>query len=734
MHIRGYGAWILAALAAPALAQPVAPAAESGNILTEIIITGSRQRAESVQSAPVAVSVVTAEAINNLHGSNILSLPSLVPNLTVSDVGVSVGVPVISLRGFTTRSSDIATEPGVAVYIDGVYQSVLVGALADLYDLDSLEVLRGPQGTLLGKNAPAGAILLNRSRPTGELGARARVEYGSHDLVQGQALINVPIVSDILAGKIYGMYRRRDAWVENLTPGYPDQGGEKRGTVRGALLFTPSADFSLYVTGDYSWDRSQQNPPRNVSDETMASCALFNLCDLHEGQRGVTGATFLARPKQDDYNATMVADLSVGDAVALKSTTGYRKYSQTNNTDLDGTALDIIHVFDQQARVRQFSQELRLNSLEGGGLDLGGRLDWVLGAYYSRSNARQHQGTYGYMGALSSIQSQKVKREGYALFGHAQFRIIEPWSVSAGIRRSRDKTRHNFSDTLPSAYPIPAAIPDPVHFERGTWNNTSVEAGTEFRFSPDQMVFFRYSEGYRGGGFIGLPPTPDAAMAFAPELSRSYELGAKADFFDHLLRVNLTLFDMKFNNLQRDVNLESEVGFTQAVANARAKSRGVEVETIVVPMDGLVLRGNFGYLDTKYTEFLAPIGNGRFIDITGQPIPYASKYTWSIGGDYTLPLSGAGPLESAVFHVNLDSRSSMTMSNTGHPRGHQPGYENLNASITLNTHDERFALTFYANNLFDKRWFTTSETLPGIQLFRNDNMGRLLGVSLEAKF
>lgn len=225
-------------------AEPQAPARTASQPANEdatIVVTGSRLRQESLQDVPIAVTVTNAAQIQDLHSSDIRGLSNLVPNLTISQLPAGTGVSIISLRGFATSSANIEVEPGIAVYIDGVYQTTTLGSLNDFFDLDRVEVLRGPQGTLLGKNASAGAILLTRSRPTGEFGGMVHFEYGTYNLAQVQGVLNFPIVPGVLAGKIFGSYRYRGDWQRNVVFPGRDSGGEDRQTVRGALLFTPVA-------------------------------------------------------------------------------------------------------------------------------------------------------------------------------------------------------------------------------------------------------------------------------------------------------------------------------------------------------------------------------------------------------------------------------------------------------------------------------------------------------------
>jgi iron complex outermembrane receptor protein len=725
-------------LSGTAIAQSDAPPQRDED-QPEILVTGSRLRDESAQKTPIAVTVLSPKVIEGMHNVNITSLSSVVPNLTIQETGVAPGVPAISLRGFNTRTSDPATEPGVAVYVDGVYQTTINGSIVDLYDLDKIEVLRGPQGTLLGKNAGAGAILLTRSRPTGEFGGKAEAEYGRYNLVQVRGLVNFPIIPDVLAAKVFGSYRHRDSWEKNLNPGGRDLGGEDLASIRGALLFTPTPDIDVYLTADYIRDRSEQRGGRNISTPPDLGCnaAVVGpdlvplLCGPHIGQRGVTGNGYTKSPKSDDNNITMNANWNLG-GVKLTGITGYRNYRQTIEADLDHTALPILEAFNNYVGVKQISQELRLSSTDGGGLDMDGKLAWLIAGYLGHSKANSWQGLNAF-GALSQ-QSERVVRDSQAIFGHADYKVTDAWTLSVGARHSWDKTEHLYSLRQPGIVVPPLSDTQSAKFQ-----NTSFELGTQYQITDDHMIYVRYAEGYRGGGFIGFPGTAEAAAlgGFGPETSESYEAGLKTQWFDGRLMFNVTLFDVKFKGMQRDVTLPGPNNtFVQTTTNAAdATTKGIEVESIFRPAAGLTLRGNFGYLDAKYTSYnvFDPV-SGNTIDLSSTPLAYAPKFTASGSADYKVPLNNT-PLgfESLDFFVSYDWRSHFTESNTNHISGYQKAYGVAAASVTLGS-EKGFSVTGYVDNIFDKRYITLGDDIGGLVAHAYDNIGITYGVKVGVKF
>ncbi|WP_292046053.1 MULTISPECIES: TonB-dependent receptor [unclassified Brevundimonas] len=706
---------------------------EEATVVDEIVVTGSRLRDESVQETPIAVSVVNAQMIQDLHAPDVRALSSTVPNLQISQNPTASGTPLIFLRGFGVVGTEVATEPGVALYVDGVYQPTVSGALAELFDTDRVEVLRGPQSTLLGKNASAGALLLQRIRPKpgADPSTKIQAEYGSYNLVQTQALTTFPILHDVLAGKLYGYYRQRDGYIENRFPGGEDGGAEDTWTVRGAVVFEPTPDFNLYVTADYSARHPTQSVGRVATPATAFPCANWGYCTTDLDKRRVMNIDYNDRPRARDHNITADAEWSLNGA-KLSAISGYRRYSLLNDADLDITPVPVFHVNDQIFRVKSFSQELRLSSEENGGLDLGGRLAWLVAAYYNHSTSDQTQPQYTRFspaaGVSVSNQASQTVRTSYALFTHLDYDVTDRLTASFGARKSWDETEHNFSLRAPGA-----ATPAMDNTQSRKDDNFSIEAGLNYQIDDTKMVYGRYSEGYRGGGFIGLVGSlAQSVGGYGPETSTSWEVGAKTEFYDRRWLVNLAIYDTKFEDLQRSQTESTGTGFIMVTRNiAGARTRGVELETVVKPMDGLQLRGSVGYLDAKYTNYVV---NG--VDLSGTPFSFAPEWTASFMPSYTFPIGSPGDLfDNVRLQANVAYGSERLVSSVNDPLFMQKAYTTVDAQINLSGGQAAgYTLSLYATNLFDQDYLTYASRIASISTFLFDNPGRLFGVSLEVKF
>lgn len=708
-----------------------APPTDDASVADEIVVTGSRLREDSVQETPIAVSVIDAQSISDLHATDVRALSSTVPNLQISQNPTASGTPLIFLRGFGVVGTEVATEPGVALYIDGVYQPTVSGALAELLDAERVEVLRGPQSTLLGKNASAGALLIRRVRPNGDFSAKFQAEYGTYDLFQAQGLMTFPIVTDVLSGKVYGYVRRRDGYIENRYPGGIDGGAENNYTVRGAIVFEPSSNFELYLTGDYSRRRPSQSVGRSATPATALPCAAFGYCQTELDERRVANFNFDDKPLAKDRNITADAEWRLGGA-KLSSITGYRHYSLLNDADLDLSPFTIFEVEDQIFRVEAFSHEMRLSSEEGGELDLDGRLTWLLAAYYNHSDSLQTQPQYQAARPSAAVavtnQSSQTLRTGYALFGHVDYKFTDEFSASFGARKSWDKTEHNFSLRGPGA-----ATPAMPYEQSRKDSNFSIETGIQYHLDETKMLYARYAEGYRGGGFIGLVGSLEQSVGgYGPETSSSWELGAKTEFFDRMLLLNVALYDTRFNNLQRSQTESTGTGFVMVTRNiAKARTRGAEIETILRPAEGLQLGASIGYLDAKYLNYV--VNN---VDLSSTPFQFAPKWTASFTPSYELEFGEPGSLfDTLRLQANVAYGSQRLVSSVDDPIFYQPGYTTVDAQVNLSGGEgSRYTLSAYVQNLFDKDYLIYGSRITNISTFLFDNPGRTAGVSLELMF
>ncbi|MET0984833.1 MAG: TonB-dependent receptor, partial [Steroidobacteraceae bacterium] len=330
-----------------------------------------------------------------------------------------------------------------------------------------------------------------------------------------------------------------------------------------------------------------------------------------------------------------------------------------------------------------------------------------------------------------SQQNERVERDSQAVFGHLDYEILDAWTISLGARHSWDETKHRFSLRQPGI-----EVPPLDNSQKAKFQNNSYEAGTQYQLTPDHMVYFRYAEGYRGGGFVGLPGSLDAAVGFGPETSKSYEVGFKTQWLENRLLVNITLFDVKFKDMQRDITQSGPNNtFVQVTANAAdATTKGIEFESFFRPVPEFTVHATFGYLKAEYTSYESVNAtNGQVIDLSDTPMPYAPEYTASGSAEYTVPFNPVFGFDSAEFFVSYDWRSKFTESNTNHPSGFQDEYGVASAAVSFDAGD-RYKVTLYGDNLFDKRFITLGDDVGGLIAHAYDNIGRTYGAKFGMKF
>lgn len=696
------------------------PAVSSPEI-DDIVVT-ARKRAESIQDVPVSVTAVDSAAIERRSITKIDQIAAITPNVQLQSISVNPTNLAPYIRGVGQRANEPSQDVPIAISVDGVYLSSQSASLLDVFDLEQIEILRGPQGTLQGRNSPGGAINASSRRPSGDFGVRAEASYARFDLFDAKASIEAPIVKDILAVKLAGFYKNGGGYVRNIIDGSRTGGGVDAWGGRLGLLFTPNDAVNIYVTADYTNDHSPQAAIRPVPVAVAQGprqpvpliCVFGNVCAPYGEYEN--GSDYTRRNRSQSGGLAVNADYDFG-PVTLTSVTGYRKSNEYNNADVDATPVSFISVVDRNTRVNQFSQEIRLAS--------NGKtsLEYVVGAYFLRYKFELHQ-PLSVFGTISTADRQQVTNS-YAVFGQATYHITDKWSVSGGARQSWDR----------KAMLTEPVVPGPEGRFRVGFDNLSLEAGTEYKFTRDHLLYFRFSQGYRAGGINGDAPTPALVSTYRPEKINSYEVGVKTEWFDRVLQVNLSAFHYDYNDVQVDVSTirEDTGGIYIRVRNAAGvKTDGVELETVLRPAEGLALRGSLGYLDNRYKVFNVDLGFGPG-DQSALRRPYSPKWSGNVGFDYDLPLNG-GENGRLRLGSNLSFRSSSANSPLDNPIDNQPAYALLDASIGYQAANERYTVTLFGQNLTNKYYITNGETGGGAFAFHAVGRPISYGVKLAVRY
>lgn len=683
------------------------------------IVVLARKRAESIQDVPLAITAVDAATIERSNITSIAQITQMTPNVSIQNIATSRTVASPYIRGIGQFGQEPSNDPPIAVSIDGVYLAQVAGSLLDVFDAQQIEVLRGPQGALQGRNSPGGAINVTSRRPSFDFGARADVSYGNLDRVNVKAAVEGPLVQDVVAVKLAGFYQRDDGYVRNLTTG-SRQGDQDTFAARLGLLVTPAdSNLSIYLTADYTRDRSGQpgfrylggdalpttgNPVIDGANAVPLTCTLGGFCTATP--RRTTIQDYDASNRTNVYGFASNINYDLG-AVSFVSVTGYRKVEDSQEVDVDGVPAPLIHAAPLATTTRQFSQEFRISSNNAGRASAG-ELDWVLGLYYLRSTFHLYNNRILF--GESAVGTRDQVLNSYAVFGQASYHLTDTLSLSIGGRQSWDKKKLT---ALPVGAPAEGTF-------RKSFDNLSLEAGAEYKITRDLLAYFRFAQGYRAGGFNGDAASLEAIAPYNPEKNDSYELGFKTSWLDNRLTINLSLFHSDYKNLQRQIFVQSPNGLLSQTSNqGSARIRGLELESRFQPIENLTLTAMVGYLDAKYKDY--PYDETDF--------PHAPKLTTAFGFDYTVPLGD----NSLLLSGDISTKSKENVADASFFYGINKSMALVNGYITYKVGDQ-YSIGLFGKNLTNRYYLNQAVYAGGFTRAAVEAEPRTYGVRMTASF
>lgn len=729
-----------AAAAQAPVAAPVAPAEASAQAVDEgspeIIVT-AQKREERIQDVPIAITVLGGEALNRSGAKNLTELQGVAPGIFVSGNSGYGGSP-ISIRGTAGTNSTLLDDP-VAVYVNGVYQASGAFSGTTFLDIGSIEIVRGPQGTLQGRNATAGAVLVRTADPTSTVAGYTRFSLADPFEVRGEMAIGGPI-TDTLGIRLAGNFFHERGWANNTFNG-DHLGGGHGYAFRGTLRWQPTPDLDVRLiagrTFTYAepalvrWAATPFNP--SPTGPLILPGTATPTTPLPEDQIDAIkddNDFALNRPmfnRITDDAVTLDATYSLG-AIDLVSVTGYDKIGNVGAADSDGLARTDREGFNTgDLPTENFSQELRLQSAGGD------RLTWILGGYYSHS---QQDMDFFINNLQLSVPDRRTTRfvafqttKSYAAFADATFRLTPQVALIGGVRYTRetkdfrfDRTIANFDTGAPIA-PLFQYRPDQAVFK-----NTSYRAKLTYEPTSDLLFYASYSTGFKGGGFNAFGTDP----AFEPELLKSAEAGIKADLWNRRATIALAAYSNRYDDLQVRVGVPSGgIAITNA---ADSKIDGFELEGTLRPARNLSFAANLAYTNARFSSFpLARnlLDQGPF-DASGNKLPRTPEWQFFVQGSYAPELSDrlSGLLEASVRH-----RSRIYLYQTdqdAYPVQGEPLTEvGLRAGLTFVP--EQLSVTAFATNLNNGRSANGANinfSYPEVSF----NKPRSIGIQLEKKF
>ena len=726
-------------------AAPTAPAASPDVDAQPADITvTARRRKETLQTTPIAITAITTVQLENKASVNIGDLQGAAPNLLITQQTAGGAAANLSIRGLAFADIEKSREPTVAVVVDGVFIGTNTGQFLDFFDIQQIEVLRGPQGTLFGRNTIGGVINIQRTRPTGRFGGKFEASYGSFNSKAGRAVVNVPVISDVLAAKVFYFHTDTDGYYRDGATGRARGGGSNK-NFGGSLLFTPSTDFNALLTLEKQVVNFEP-VNSNISRPDELFCQIQPAYDC---TRNITtdlytvGGSPPAYAKYSAPAATLEMNANLG-RVTLTSITSIRKSKEDQTNDFDGSDLDLFYVRRVQ-KYRQISQELRAAG------KLSDKFDYVVGGYYFSSKFFTHQFT-SFLGANNPVSLDpnsgfvSGKTRSLAAFGDFNWQVIDRVRLSFGGRYTSDKK------SLFKSF----ATDGVIGTGEATFKKFTPKIGLDYRPNDNMMFYASWSRGYRSGGFSSRAATEGTIkFPFLPETVDSYEIGTKLSMLDRKLLVNLAAFSAKYKGLQQDTTIPGGPTGEQSVTSnvGSADIKGIEVEVTARPAHGLTLRAAAGLLDSKFKDFVVGVVRGGTIvqqDYSANNLIYAPKATLSASAEYSVPVSDRMRLTAiaGIRHISpYDQQISLgplsgnlvtgpIIVNGNDPRVRTNTQNLVDASLTaaFNLSGKKFKVSVYGRNLTDDRGASAAFTVAGLWSFAAAREPRAFGASVGFEF
>ena len=687
---------ILAALAGSAIAAlggaTGALAQSSEPILEEIIVYGER-RARQESETPISLTAFSEKDINDRGIDRFEDFVRAIPNFTMT-AGVALRQTRINIRGVATDPANIGLDPSVPVYVDGIAQGRHLVVNSALYDLESIEVLRGPQGTLFGRNSIAGAVLLRTRRPSTEgFETSGKLTFGEESLYQVSGLVNIPLGANA-AFKVGAAKREHDGFDFNQTLDKEVNNLDST-SVRAQLLLTPNENLEMIARFEWSDDEIDGNSPD-----------FAPVWDSSAGFDRIVEQNFDDFTDRETKAGSLEINYDFGNGYTLTSLTGLQTYDSSNWRDIDMTPLDILQTTSGPDSQDQFSQELRIAS------PVMERFDWIAGVYYFEQEADT---TFtASIGSLLTggpptpfflVGLGESKTEAWSAYGHLNYRLSEQLTATLGLRyTSEDK------DGLLDQSPVPSfGIPEAYLQDSASDNEPSVIARLSYRPNDNWLVYGSFSTGYKASGYNIQPSAPEGFKA-DPEFLDSWEVGAKAEYNN--VRFSASAFINDYTDLQVS-RFESPPGGglpVQIFGNAgKMDASGVELQLTWVPVENLSLGLAYGYLNAEYKEFSVATQ-----DWTGNVPQRSPENTLAANAQYVLTNLAAVDVRLRVDYFYKDEWFG---TDTNDPMRHQPPVDLLNARVAIEDKDGRWSLAFWGKNLTDElhaSQFSPPLGVPGI--------------------
>ncbi len=675
--------------AASVLAVPNASANEP--LLDEILVT-AQKRQQSLQDVPITIAAFQSSDLEQSGISQPDDLQAYTPGLTISTVSGQASYTYI--RGGGTNQFDPGSDPSVAYFIDEVYVTGTTGLQFELVDIERVEVLKGPQGTLFGRNAAAGAISITTKQPQDEFGGELFLNLTNEDGYIVKGSLTGPM-SENTAYRLTAYSKQRDAFTNNLLSGIDDPGEVDQFGIRGAISIDVGESAEFRVTADYgSTDNGMTNQvnllnPALVSPLVSVQTNGEDFWNRYYDVNGFVDNEFAS------VTAMLNWTLSIGE---LASISAYRNNETERLQDQDSSSANAFNIFSSE-EADSFSQEIRLsNATES--------VDWVAGLYYYTSDTGSviqtdfnQDSVLALFGEITTVNDHMIDVDSFAVFGQVTYRFADQWALTLGGRYTEDEkasTRRYTGNHSPAFAAVLGADYE-VDFD-AEWSSFDPMLSLDYSVSDRALIYLSWRNGFKSGGFQSLANRAAVALTpFDEETVSSIEFGLKTDLWDQRLRLNAAIYEVEYDDLQYSQLSDSGLGIIINNVGS-ASTTGLDLSMTLAPVEQLLLQMNYGYQDAQFDEY-----QSAGVDFSGNDLPRSPENQFSFIASYEVPVGGLNLTLRGEYNfvddVFFDENNTTEFLGN---RVFQDSYALVNARATLSSPSERWQLSLWGKNLGDE--------------------------------
>ncbi len=659
-------------------------------VLEEIIVTATR-RAASMQDIPMSVAAYTGNILEQRGVDDVYGLQFLAPGMHLT--GGPSGITKMALRGIGSDQGSIGAESGAALHRDGVYIPSTVDIRMGFFDVERVEVLKGPQGTLYGRNATGGAINIISKSPTKEFEGGATVTYGNYNFVETKGYVSGPLIGDKLMARVAFKTSDYDGYTPNIYNGESLDNGDFAG-VRAKLRYEATEDIRLDVTAEYAQD---SGIPATIYKRSRSGAPLPFETEggvLPDGRAVNKNSQALNDKETWGVIGKLVWDMQ---GATLSSLTAYRNFNWAYAYDSDGGSTSLIYYKNSSRGLEQLSQELTLASAGESALE------WIVGGFYFHSKETEYADVpFTPLSRRFITPTDNYTTNAYAVFGEASYPVLEKLTLTVGARYSYEEKVIEGASLTTAIDDVTAIVSETLFALEDNWGSFTPKVALTYQVNDDVTAYATIGKGFKAGGYNGV--AGNSLGAFDPEKVTNYEIGLKTSLLDGRLRADIAAFHMDYSDLQvriRRIHPESGLLVSGTQNAATSKIRGVEMKLQAQPTESLVFDAGLSYLDAAFDDY--PNANDNIfgiVDASGFQMPNAPKWAVNLGVDYTIPVGSWG---SATLHADYAYKSRVFFNTVEDTFRSQDGANLFNARVTFEDVEGRWTLAGWVRNLTDEQ-------------------------------